>query len=102
MKGIIFMERNEKIHIQENINVVESLARSLGFPGLIKSNRNQMNSAVRQAISCYLKSLGYKEKNIAMMQQKSRTTIYYQIETFRKLLDVRDPLAVMLWQKLGM
>lgn len=83
------------------MNEVEVLAASLGFPGLIESNRDQMNSAVRQAISFYLKKRGYKEKDIALMQKKSRASIYHQVKTFGEFLQVKDPLAIMLWKKLG-
>lgn len=83
------------------MNDDEVLAASLGFTGLIESNRDQMNSAVRQAISFYLKKLGYKEKDIALMQKKSRASIYHQVKKFESLLEVKDPLAVALWSKLN-
>ena len=83
------------------MNEVELLAKSLGFPDLIESNRDQINSTVRQAISYYLKKLDYKEKDIAVMQKKSRATIYHHIKKFQMLLEVRDPIAVKIWSKFG-
>ena len=84
-----------------DMNEVEFLATKLGCPDLINANRNQLNSAARQAISYYLKKAGYHERDIAKMQRKSRATIYHHIKTFRELLQVKDPLAIMLWKKLG-
>lgn len=83
------------------MNEVEFLATKLGCPDLINANRNQLNSAARQAISYYLKKAGYHERDIAKMQKRSRTTIIYQIKTFGEFLQVKDPLAVALWSKLN-
>lgn len=82
------------------MNEVQLLAELLGFPNLIDANRDRMNSTVRQAISYYLKRLDYQEKDIAVMQKKSRATIYHHIKTFEALLDIKDSIAISLWEKL--
>lgn len=82
------------------MNQVEILAKKLGFPDLINSNRNQINSAVRQVISFYLKEEGYTEAEIAKMQRKSRSTIYHHIEKFIELYEANDTIIVGLYEKL--
>ena len=82
------------------MNQVEILAKKLGFPDLINSNRNQINSAARQVISFYLKEEGYTEAEIAKMQRKSRASIYHHIKTFIELYELNDPLIVGLYEKL--
>ena len=82
------------------MNEVEFLATKLECPDLINANRNQLNSAARQAISYYLKKAGYNEKDIAVMQKKSRATIYHHIKTFEGLLEVKDALAINLYSRL--
>ena len=82
------------------MNQVETLAEKLGFPDLLNSNRNQINSAVRQVISFYLKEEGYTEAEIAKMQRKSRASIYHHVKTFIELYELNDPIIVRLYEKL--
>lgn len=82
------------------MNQVEILAKKLGFPDLLNSNRDQINSAVRQVISFYLKEEGYTEAEIAKMQRKSRASIYHHVKTFIELYELKDPIIVRLYEKL--
>lgn len=82
------------------MNQVEILAKKLGFPDLINSNRNQINSAVRQVISFYLKEEGYTEAEIAKMQRKSRSSIYHHVKTFIELYELNDPMIIDLYNRL--
>ncbi len=82
------------------MNQVEILAKKLGFPDLLNSNRNQINSAARQVISFYLKEEGYTEAEIAKMHRKSRASIYHHIEKFIELYEANDTIIVDLYEKL--
>lgn len=83
------------------MNEFVKIARKIGIPDLLNSNRNRENSTARQAIAYYLKSKGYNEKQIAKMQKRSRTTIIHQIKTFEGLLSVNDILSVEYWEKVN-
>ncbi len=83
------------------MNEFEILAELIGIPDLKTQNRNQENSTARQAIAFLLYKKGFSAAEIGVMQGRSRTTIIYQIKTFRQFLDCEDEMALKFWRKLN-
>lgn len=83
------------------MNEFEILAELIGIPDLKTQNRNQVNSTARQAISYFLYEKGFSGAEIGAMQGRERTTVFYQIKTFRQFLDCEDEMALKFWRKLN-
>lgn len=83
------------------MNKFEILAELIGIPDLKTQNRNPVNSTARQAIAFLLHKEGFSAAEIGRMQGRSRSTISYQIKTFRQFLACGDEMALKFWRKLN-
>lgn len=83
---------------------MKDLCNSLGVSEeqILSDDRHPEIAIRRNAIAYFLrKRRGYKLAVIASMLKRHHTTIMHEIKVFEGLLQVKDTLAVSVWEKIA-